>query len=111
VLGGRVVRLKAWVFEEKHSRLAHDGVAHDRVAGHVVAAGVVCAEAENGLVEVATIVRLRVLVGLLSLLLLVLLLARSARNGLCDCGGVEGVLTFTLACLEEDDTFGDVGNG
>jgi hypothetical protein len=66
------------------------------------------------LVEVVDLVGLSVLVrllGLESLLLLVLMLTRSARDSLCDGGSVEGVLTFTLACLEEDDAFGDAGDG
>jgi hypothetical protein len=58
--------------------------------------------------------RRRVLVGLLvlvALLLLVLVLVGSAGNGVCDCGSVEGILSFALTRLEEDDAFGDAGDG
>jgi hypothetical protein len=113
-LGGRIVGLQAWIFEEKHPSLTHDGVAHDGIAGHIVAAGVIGVEAEHGLVKVVDIFGLGVLISLLvleSLLLLVLMLTRSMRNSICDCGSIEGVLTFALACLEEDNALGDTGDG
>ena len=112
MLGGGVVRLQAWVFEKKHPRLAHDGVAHDCVARNVVGAGVVCVEAEHRLIEVIPdFVGWGILVWLLALLLLKLTLTRSARHGGSRCGSVESVLSFTLACLEEDDASGNAGDG
>jgi len=47
----------------------------------------------------------------MTLLLLILMLARLARHGGCGCCCVCGVLSFPLACLEQDNAFGDAGDG